>query len=100
MRLPAIMVPPWYSLRCSGSDEDVLSICEITGGAGGNGGKLYSAASVAILRETITGWEEGEKPESREEPEALVESSSDSQYRPSKELCGTGGRGGDERSGW
>jgi hypothetical protein len=56
------------------------------GGAGGNGGKLYNAASVAILRETMAGWDECEKPESREDPEALVESSSDSQYRRSKEL--------------
>jgi hypothetical protein len=73
---------------------------DTTGGAGGNGGKLYSAASVAILRETMTGCDEGEKPESREDPEALVESSSGSEYRPSKELCGTRGSGGEERSGW
>jgi hypothetical protein len=73
-------------LRYSGSDEDVLSTGDNIGGAGGKGGKLYKAASVAILREPVINGEAEEKPESKDDPEALVDSSSDSQYRPSKEL--------------
>lgn len=56
------------------------------------------AARVAMLGEMGAMSDEEEGHESSDEP--LLDSSSESQTTRSKELWGTGGSGGEARSGW
>jgi hypothetical protein len=101
------MTPLWYWSKADSESE--LSTCSMMGAGGGRGGKLYRAASVAILGET---WEtllvvesedqDNDEWDSTDDEPPLLESLSVS--LPAApilvyELCGTGGVDSDSRCG-